>query len=159
MKESLFEVLMYLFENYMDDDSPLYSDPEKLKAQLNDAGFRSTQINKAFNWLEDLAQGQEERVETITNHVNSVRLYSSSELKKLNAECRGFLLSLEQMEVIDPAIRELIIDRVMALEADEMDLDQLKWVVLMVMFNQPGFEAAYTWVESLVLDEMPANIH
>ncbi|MCG6968859.1 MAG: DUF494 family protein [Gammaproteobacteria bacterium] len=159
MKESLFEVLMYLFENYMDDDSPLYSDPEKLKAQLNDAGFRSTQINKAFNWLEDLAQGQDECAEPITNHINSVRLYSSSELKKLNAECRGFLLNLEQMKVVDPAVRELIIDRVMALEADEMDLDQLKWVVLMVMFNQPGFEAAYTWVESLVLDEMPANIH
>lgn len=159
MKESLFDVLMYLFENYMDDDSPLYNDPEKLKAQLNDAGFRSTQINKAFNWLEDLAQGQEERAQPLTNDVHSIRIYSSSELKKLNTECRGFLLSLEQMDVIDPSVRELIIDRVMALEADEMDLDQLKWVVLMVMFNQPGFEAAYTWVESLVLDEMPANIH
>lgn len=159
MKESLFDVLMYLFENYMDDDSPLYSDPEKLKAQLNDAGFRSTQINKAFNWLEDLAQGQEERDQPLANNVHSVRIYSSSELKKLNAESRGFLLSLEQMEVIDPSVRELIIDRVMALESDEMDLDQLKWVVLMVMFNQPGFEAAYTWVESLVLDEIPANIH
>lgn len=159
MKESLFDVLMYLFENYMDDDSPLYSDPEKLKAQLNDAGFRSTQINKAFNWLEDLAQGQEEHDQPLANNVHSVRIYSSSELKKLNAESRGFLLSLEQMEVIDPSVRELIIDRVMALESDEMDLDQLKWVVLMVMFNQPGFEAAYTWVESLVLDEIPANIH
>jgi Smg protein len=159
MKESLFDVLMYLFENYMDDDSPLYSDPEKLKAQLNDAGFRSTQINKAFNWLEDLAQGQEERAQPLTNNIHSMRIYSSSELKKLNIECRGFLLNLEQMEVIDPSVRELIVDRVMALEADEMDLDQLKWVVLMVMFNQPGFEAAYTWVESLVLDEMPANIH
>lgn len=159
MKESLFDVLMYLFENYMDDDSPLYSDPEKLKAQLNDAGFRSTQINKAFNWLEDLAQGQEERSQPLSNNVHSVRIYSSRELKKLNTECRGFLLNLEQMEVIDSSVRELIIDRVMALEADEMDLDQLKWVVLMVMFNQPGFEAAYTWVESLVLDEMPANIH
>ena len=159
MKESLFDVLMYLFENYMDDDSPLYSDPEKLKTQLNDAGFRSTQINKAFNWLEDLAQSQEDRELPMSSHNFSMRIYNTRELKKLNAECRGFLLSLEQMEVIDPRVRELIIDRVMALETDEMDLDQLKWVVLMVMFNQPGFEAAYTWVESLVLDDIPANIH
>ncbi|WP_455206047.1 DUF494 family protein [Kaarinaea lacus] len=159
MKESLFDVLMYLFENYMDDDSPIYSDPEKIKLQLSDAGFRKSQINKAFNWLEDLAQGQEDRVQPLDSHPHSVRIYNSSEIKKLDQECRGFLSYLEQAGVIDGPVRELVLDRVMALESDEIDLDQLKWVVLMVLFNQPGFEAAYTWIESLILDDMPSSVH
>ena len=55
--------------------------------------------------------------------------------------------------------RELVIDRVMALESEEIDLDQLKWVVLMVLFNQPGSEAAFAWMEDLVLDEVVGQLH
>jgi Smg protein len=47
----------------------------------------------------------------------------------------------------------------MALESDEVDLDQLKWVILMVLFNQPGQEAAVAWMEDLVLDEVVAQVH
>lgn len=53
----------------------------------------------------------------------------------------------------------MVIDRVMALESEEIDLEQLKWVVLMVLFNQPGREAAYAWMEDLVFDEMPGIVH
>lgn len=160
-EENLFDVLMYLFENYMEDDSPLFSDPEKLKVQLSDAGFRRSQINKAFVWLEDLAQGQEQEMSThLPGSDNSIRIFNAGECGKLNVECRGFLIYMEQMGVIDAASRELIIDRVMALESEEIDLDQLKWVVLMVLFNQPGFEAAYSWVENLVLDDdISADLH
>ena len=158
MKESLFDVLMYLFENYMEEDSPLFSDPEKLKVQLSDAGFRHSQIHKAFLWLEDLAQGQEPEMAPLTA-AGSFRVFHPEECAKLNMECRGFLMLMEQLGVIDPASRELIIDRVMALESEEIDLEQLKWVVLMVLFNQPGFEAAYSWVENLVLDDISAELH
>ena len=37
---------------------------------------------------------------------------------------------------------------------EEIDLDQLKWVVLMVLFNQPGRESAYAWMEDLVIDQV-----
>ncbi|MDH5326939.1 MAG: DUF494 domain-containing protein [Gammaproteobacteria bacterium] len=159
MKESLFDVLMYLFENYMEDDSPLFSDPERLKLQLSDAGFRHSQINKAFVWLEDLAQGQEQELHPLSTTASSIRVFHPEECRKLNVECRGFLTSMQQLGVIDTASRELIIDRVMALESEEIDLEQLKWVVLMVLFNQPGLEAAYSWVENLVLDDISAELH
>jgi Smg protein len=29
----------------------------------------------------------------------------------------------------------------------------------MVLFNQPGHEAAYAWMEDMVLDEMGDNLH
>ena len=47
----------------------------------------------------------------------------------------------------------------MALEADEIALDQLKWVMLLVLFNQPGQEYAYHMLEDLVFDEMQGHLH
>src|SRR3546814_1038347 len=68
------------------------------------------------------------------------RVYFGPELDKLDVECRGFLLVLEQHGILDPAQRELVLDRAMALDQDELDLDDLKWVVLMVLFNQRSEE-------------------
>ena len=61
--------------------------------------------------------------------------------------------------MLDNQNRELVIDRVMALESEDIDLQQLKWVVLMVLFNQPGKEAFITWMEDIVMDDLNANIH
>jgi Smg protein len=63
------------------------------------------------------------------------------------------LFRLEQHGVLEPYSREVVLDRVMALESDEIDLEQLKWVVLMVLFNQPGQEQAYDILEDWVLSE------
>jgi len=41
----------------------------------------------------------------------------------------------------------------MALDQDEIGIEDLKWVVLMVLFNQPGQEANYAWMEDLMFDE------
>ena len=159
MKEDVLDVLMYLFENYMDDDTAINADPETLKNQLLEAGFLSSEINKAFTWLEDLAVLQAEP-DTRPTHTNqSIRVYHPEEEKKLDVDCRGFLLFLEQMGVLNSASRELVIDRIMALESDEIDLDQVKWVVLMVLFNQPGLEEAFTWMENMVMEEFQQPLH
>ena len=55
--------------------------------------------------------------------------------------------------------RELVIDRAMALDQDEIELDDLKWVVLMVLFNQPGSEAAFAWMESQIFADDPEPVH
>ena len=36
--------------------------------------------------------------------------------------------------------------------AEDIDIEQVKWVVLMVLFNQPGQEANYAWMEDLMFD-------
>ena len=89
----------------------------------------------------------------------SLRLFNDQELDRLDSGCRGFLLFLEQAKVLGSHERELVIDRIMALESNEIDLQQLKWVVLMVLFNQPDKEAAITWMEDIVMDDINANLH
>ena len=157
MKETVFDVLMYLFENYyMDDDNPVSPDRESVQQDLRNAGFPNAEIDRAFNWLEGLASDnpppdmQAER---------SVRLFSDSEAARLDTECRGLLLFLEQMGVLTPASRERVIDRAMALENEDFDIEQLKWVILMVLFNQPGEEAAYAWVEDFVFENPTNSLH
>jgi Smg protein len=160
MKENVLDVLMYLFENYMDEGPEFHSDQETLFVELSQAGFPRTEINKAFNWLEGLSAMREAAAPVCApERSGSMRHYSSRELAKMNTEARGFIQFLEHNGVLDAAARELIIDRVMALEAEEIDLDQLKWVILLVLFNQPGREQAYAWMEDLVFDGIPQYLH
>lgn len=157
MKENVLDILMYLFENYISDEIELEPDEDVLRKELVAAGFRGVEIEKAFDWLEDLADLQEGDGNGFSQQ--SIRVYSDEEMRRMGPEARGFLMYLEQMAVLSPASRELVIDRVMALETDDIDLDQLKWVVLMVLFNQPGQEAAYAWIEDLVFNEAPEYLH
>ena len=159
MKEDVLDVLMYLFENYMDDDTVAEVDSETLKIQLREAGFLSTEINKAFTWLEDLATMQEGGNLRTAAATRSIRVFSPTEEKKLDVECRGFLVFLEQMGVLNSASRELVIDRIMAFESLDIDLERVKWVVLMVLFNQPGLEEAFTWMENMVMEEYSEPLH
>jgi Smg protein len=157
MKENVFDVLMYLFENYyMDEDNPVTPDRESVQQELSQAGFPTLEIDRAFLWMEGLAS---EPNPPDSQSDRSLRLFSNVEMQRLDTACRGFILFLEQMDVLTPASRELAIDRAMALENEDFDLEQLKWVILMVLINQPGEEAAYTWVEDLVSDNLSNHLH
>lgn len=158
MKQDIFDVLLYLFENYMHEDE-IDQDKDSLSEELLAAGFHRGEIHKAFSWLEGLAEMQQREGYSVDHTSSSMRLFSEHELAKLDTDCRGFLLFLEQMGVLNDHTREMVVDRVMALESEEVELDQLKWVILMVLFNQPGQEAAVAWMEDLVLDEVPNILH
>ena len=162
MKESILDVLLYLFEHYLADDADLVRDRDALKSgplfdELGQAGFSPAEINKAFEWLDALAT---QRPAASPARIGGpTRVYADAELDRLDLECRGFLMFLEQHGVLDAGQRELVVDRAMALEQDEMDLDDLKWVVLMVLFNQPGSEAAYAWLETQMFADEPEPVH
>lgn len=162
MKEDVFEVLMYLFENYMIEDEEFQPDQETLAAELSMAGFENGEISKAFAWLENLADLCEANEQTDNDPVGataSLRHYSPAELTRLNSEARGLIMSLENAGVLDGPGRELVIDRLMALDLDEVDLDHVKWVIMMVLCNRPDRENTYAWAEDLVLDGIQAHLH
>ena len=158
MKENVLDVLMYLFENYMYDEPEQDPDRETLQSSLLEAGFSQVEISKAFDWLDGLAS-QSRLPQTPRHSEGPVRVYSDFEHERLDTACRGFLTFLENAGVLDSARRELVIDRVMALESEEVDLDDLKWIVLMVLFNQPGQEANYAWMENFIFDNRPESRH
>ena len=159
MKESVLDVLMYLFDNYFEEDFEISTDQDALKFELKNAGFGDVQVDKAFDWLEGLAQRKDLIGVNGLNGRTGLRVFNSEEMKKLDTECRGFILFLEQIGVLDATDREMVVDRLMALDSGEIDMQQLKWVVLMVLLNQPGKEAAYTWMEDVFMDGPDPGLH
>ena len=165
MKESILDVLLYLFEHYFAEDAapplPLGDDPAlrdgPLVTELTEAGFSTAEIHKAFDWLGALAEQRQAEVPARAR--GPIRVFSGPELVKLDTECRGFLLLLELQGILGAEQRELVVDRAMALDQDTLDLDDLKWVVLLVLFNQPGSEAAYAWMETQMFLDEPEPVH
>ena len=157
MKETILDVLLFLFEHYFYEDPDAVRDRDSLQQGLLQAGFSPAEINKAFDWLDELA---EQRPSTADARVGGpVRVFVEAEFDRLDRECLGFLMFLEQHGVLDADQRELVMDRAMALDQDEVDVDDLKWVVLMVLFNQPGSEAAFAWMENQIFGDDPEPIH
>lgn len=160
MKESMFDVLMYLFENYMEEGSEFSPDQESLVFELTEAGFPSGEVNKAFSWLEDLSNFRNNDSELPdAPGAQSFRIFTAPEMDRIDPRCRGLLIFMEQSGVLDGITRELVIDRVMALDVDVISLEQIKWVILMVLFNQPGQEYAHVLLEDIVFDEMEGHLN
>ena len=159
MKESILDVLLYLFEHYFtnEDVDPGVRDRDSLQKDLIQAGFSPAKINRAFDWLEAL--DNQRPCDRPARVGGPMRIFHGPELEKLDIDARGFLLYLEHHGILDGDQRELVLDRAMALDQDQIDLDDLKWVVLMVLFGQPGAEAAYAWMETQIFGDDPEPLH
>ncbi len=158
MKENVLDVLMYLFENYFHDEHEEDPDQDDLYDELSAAGFPVEQIDKAFDWLEAMAPGEEiARREGQTPP--AVRIYDAAESALIDAQGRGFLHFLEQIGVLGHTTREMVIDRAAALDVETIEFEQLKWVILLVLFNQPGEEASAAWMEEYLFDRADGTLH
>ena len=157
----MFDVLMYLFETYIHNETDMRVDQDKLTRDLTDAGFEREDIFNALMWLEKLADYQEGLVEPmqLASDPLSVRIFTQEESQRLDASCRGFLLFLEQIQVLNLETREMVIERVMALDTAEFELEELKWVILMVLFKLPGCENAYQQMEELLFETNEGMLH
>lgn len=162
MKENVLDILIYLFEHYMLENPDQEPDEESIMVELIQAGFNHMTIDHAFDWLENLAIMCDEhdagRGELIGEH--AMRHYHPEEVDKLSIEVRGLLLSLEQSGVLSAGSREMVIDRLMALEADDIDIHHVKWVILMVLTNcTDAHPATADWTEALILDGVQTRAH
>ena len=155
MKENIFDVLMYLFENYMEDEIEFLPDSDIIRTELLEAGFESYEVTKAFDWLESLSL--QRAIKSTTN--TAFRIFCPIEIDKLDLECRGLILFLEHNGILNSSNRELVIDRVMSLEDEDISMEKLKWIILMVLLSQPDEEIAFSRMEDIVYDLIPAYLH
>jgi len=163
----MFEVLVYVYENYWQGDA--CPELHQLSRKLTAVGFEADEIQEALVWLNGLniaAQNTQARLPgdsgtSIANEptqpapqtfqaqsVDSLRVYSVAEQEHLGAEALGFVSFLESAGVLPSLMREIVIDRAMAAPGDPLALDDLKIIVLMVYWSF-GEEP-----DALVLDEL-----
>jgi Smg protein len=140
----MFEVLVYLYETYWRPDA--CPDHAQLTRKLSAAGFESDEIQEALSWLDGLAGAAESYSGRQSEH--SLRVYSATERERLGDDSIGFVSFLESAGVLPPPMREMVIDRAMAVGANPIDLEDLKVIVLMVFWSL-GEEP-----DALILDEL-----
>ena len=158
MKENVLDVLMYLFETYIDAEEEPEPEQNELSDELARAGFGDGEIDRALDWLDGLTDKDgDPAYHSQTEH--GTRIYNDFEHQRLDSGCRGFITYLEQIGILSPPQREILVDRLLALESPDIDVEQIKWVVLMVLFSQPGQELAYARMEDLVFEENAGAIH
>ena len=91
MKSTVIDVLIFLFEHYIDDEIALDQDRDRLGSELRKAGFDQEQVNRAFDWLADLSSQQSMATVDKAISANSVRIFTFEEEQRLDVGCRGFL--------------------------------------------------------------------
>lgn len=152
MKTDMFDVLLYLFENYMSETPYLLPEEAgELLEALEDAGFHDIDINKAFLWLKGLSPIETRSLEsTVTLNQKAFRIFNPEEQIRLSRWSLGFLLVLEQLKLIDPYVRELILDRLIALEHFEIDTEKVKWIILIIVYHQYQDKKRLMLIEELL---------
>jgi Smg protein len=140
--EAMFEVLVFVYENYWRGDA--CPELQQLGRKLSAAGFESDDIQQALQWLAGLNLAPEAHTES----AHSLRIYSVAEQDHLGAESLGFVNFLESAGVLSAHMREIVMDRAMAVPGQPVSLDDLKIIVLMVYWSV-GLEP-----DALVLDEL-----
>ncbi len=140
----MFDVLVYLYENYWRPDA--CPDHDQLTRKLSSVGFESDEIQEALSWLDGVAVAAQS--DLAGQGETSLRVYSSAEQEHLGEESIGFISFLESAGVLPPPMREMVVDRANAIPGGPLDLEDLKIIVLMVFWSL-GEEP-----DALILDEL-----
>jgi Smg protein len=140
----MFDVLVYLYENYWRPDA--CPDHDQLTRKLSAVGFENDEIEEALSWLDGLASAAESYGGE--QSAESLRVFTAAEQDTLGEDSIGFISFLESAGVLPPPMREMVIDRATAIGGSPLELDDLKIIVLMVFWSL-GEEP-----DALILDEL-----
>lgn len=154
--EFMYEVLVYLYENYWGGDS--CPDRDQLGRRLSTAGFERDEIQQALRWLDGLncaaegitlpmaeptAQDRPPRPAAQT----SLRVYSPQEIEHLGPGGISCIHFLEGAGALAPELREVVIDRALAMP-EPLQPDDLRIIIMMVYWRLDASP------DVLVLDEL-----
>ena len=152
MKNAVLDVLMYIFERFQDQEYVVIEEATKLASELTEVGFSDVEIDSALEWIDglvELRESADKDPDEVSTPIFSNRLFCEPECKAISLKARGFIYHMEHLGVLDATTRELVIERIMALNMDNVDVEQVKWITMMVLFNLPGRESACAWFENM----------
>jgi Smg protein len=152
----MFDVLVYLFEHWFEAEA--CPDPDTLALKLRAADFDHESIHDALAWLGGLALDERTCLPESFADRASFRAYTPDEARRLNTECRGVIEYFEQIEVLNAEDRELVIDRALAVPEGDLDADDMKLIILIVLWAQ-GVELDTVVIEELLPSAETSSMH
>jgi Smg protein len=149
---TVLKVLIYVYDHYMLADPAEVPERRHMLRDLRQRGFSVTEVVRAMEWLSALVSDNRAvpGPPDVPADGGSMRVFTDRELARLSADSRAFIMELDRQRVLTAQQRELVIERALALDIEEVDVEQLKWVVLLVLSSQPGQDLAFARFERLM---------
>ena len=152
----MFDVLVYLYENYGALNA--CPDGDALTRKLAAAGFDAEEITDAIAWLQGLQRVTQESQIVRAPAADSSRVFAVFEANRLGNEAIGFLSFLETNGELTPAQREIVVERALAIDESPVPLAKLKVIVLMVLWSQQA-DIDILLIEELLDDGEDRALH
>ena len=149
----MLDLLIYLFENYISTKPKL--NMNDITVELEEAGFNDKDISSAFDWfshLEKISNGFE-----LTNK-HSLRVLSKKEYEKISSEAFTFLTFLLNAKILNSTEFEVILDQIMILNQKSINIDEMRWIVMMTLWKS-GKENSYLFVEDSLFQNKRTELH
>src|ERR1700749_3653071 len=108
MTTRVLDILIYVFDRYMLEETSEVPERDDLARDLELMGFGSASVERALDWLADLADVRLQSARGARPDTRSLRLYCDGELTRLSTESRGFLMHLERHGILSPLQREVV---------------------------------------------------
>ncbi len=148
-QHGVLDTLVYLFD-YLVYEKKARPSVDEMHEELGAAGFDPKEVERAMKWLLDLNDLHESCVVKAPSK-QAVRLYTDLEKDKISAAGRDCLQTMTELGVIDTRLREIIIQKLMVLDENDITADEIKWVALMAIYNRDNQEASAIWIEQALL--------
>ena len=153
----MFDLLIYMFENYL--SSKPHSDFTNITQELEAAGFDNKEIKNALDWFTQLEKLADKDSILIKHKCeNYLRIFTENEKNKITTEGLGFILFLEQANILKSGEREIILDQAMVINQKTTSLNEVRWIVMMTLW-QNGRENDYLFVEDALYKPEQNRMH
>jgi Smg protein len=158
MKATIFDLLIRLFQAMGTNKQSDAEYFEYCVETLKSAGLNRKDLNHALSWLDKFSKGPHQ---DYSEQRKVVRIFSEQESRKISVQGQGFLLQLLRFGAIDMQTLEHILECAMELEVSEINLNQLKWIVVMLASAEFKNQAYAEWLEHTILqaDSLQRVLH
>ena len=158
IKEDFLDILLYLFEYYSEDPVRESDTSFVIRDRLIDAGFQDAAIDHAMDWVE-IFKNPREGMMLHAPSISSVRILSDDEKSLLDVECQNYISRLEKFGLLTPEKRELLIDKLTSIGIEPMDLEVVKALSILMLFQEPSVEVRLHAYENEEIIDSPKTLN
>ena len=158
IKEDFLDILLYLFEYYSEDPVRESDTSFVIRDHLIDAGFQDAAIDHAMDWVEIFKDPKEDTMLHVPSS-SSVRILSDDEKNLLDVECQNYISRLEKFGLLTPEKRELLIDKLTSIGFEPMDLEVVKALSILMLFQEPSVEVRLHAYENEDIIDSPKTLN
>ena len=138
-KEDFLDILLYLFEYYSEDSARESDSSFETRDHLVGAGFQDDAIEHAMDWVE-IFKSSNEAPMLHSPSISSTRILSEDEKNLLDVECQNYITKLEKFGLLTPEKRELLNEKLTTIGFEPMDLEVVKALSILMLFQEPSVE-------------------